>query len=119
MFQSVPSFSYRCLDDKHVSFIRIFFVGMAMVKVNKDKLKRMMGQKDDVGINLGKRRKPDLSSKKAVEEVVPRFSVPQEPIVSEQGPALSVELVEPLSSSLSSKVVEKAPTLPKDASLAL
>lgn len=92
---------------------------MATVKVNKDKLKRMMGQKDDVGISLGKRRKPDSSSKKAVEEVVPRFSVPQEPIVLEQGPALSVELVEPLSSSLSSKVVEKAPTLPQDASLAL
>jgi hypothetical protein len=42
-----------------------------------------------------------------------------EPVTLEQVPASSVELVEPASAPSSSRAVEKAPTLPKDASLAL
>ena len=91
---------------------------MATSKVNKDKLKMMMGQKDNITINLGKRHKPDSSSKWMVEEVAPRFLISQEPIVSEQAPTLSVELVEPPNAPSSSKAVEKALTLPKDAFLA-
>ncbi len=98
--------------------INFFFVGMAIAKVNKDKLKRMMDKKDDVTINLGKRHKPNSSSKRMVEEVAPRPLISQEPIVSEQAPALSVELVEPPNAPSSSKA-EKAPTLPNDAFLAL
>uniref|UniRef100_A0A2N9IZ84 Uncharacterized protein n=1 Tax=Fagus sylvatica TaxID=28930 RepID=A0A2N9IZ84_FAGSY len=62
--------------------------GMATVKVNKDKLKKMMGQKDAMTVNLGKRPS-------------------------------SIELIETSFVPSSSKAVEKAPTLPKDASLAL
>jgi hypothetical protein len=97
----------------------ICFVGMATAKLNKDKLKRMMGQKDEVSINLGKRQKPDSSSKKVVEEGGPHPLKTQEPIILEQSPTPSVKLVEPPSAPLSNREIEKAPTLPKDASLAL
>jgi Skp family chaperone for outer membrane proteins len=98
---------------------QVGFVGMATTKLNKEKLKRMKEQKDEVGINLGKRWKPDSSSKKPVEESFPRPPVAQGPITIEQAPASSVELVEPLSAPSSSRAIEKVPTLPKDASLAL
>jgi hypothetical protein len=42
----------------------VCFTGMATAKLKKEKLKKMMGQKDEVSISLGKRRKTDLSSKK-------------------------------------------------------
>ena len=92
---------------------------MATAKLNKDKLKRVMGQKDEVGINLGKRQKPDSSSKKSVEESGPRPSTTKELITLEQALAPSVELVKPPSAPSSSRAIEKAPTLPKDTSLAL
>jgi hypothetical protein len=92
---------------------------MATAKLNKDKLKRMIGQKDEVSINLGKRWKIDSSSKNVVEQSGPRPSITQEPITLEQAPAPSVELVEPPSASSSNRAIEKAPTLPKDISLAL
>ena len=92
---------------------------MATAKLNKEKLKQMMEQKDKVGINLGKRRKPDSSSKKPVEESVPRPPVAQGPITVEQAPASSVELVKLSNAPSSSRAIEKVPTLPKDASLAL
>jgi hypothetical protein len=92
---------------------------MATVKLNKEKLKRMMEQKDEVGINLGKRWKPDSSSKKPVEESVPRPPAAQRPITVKQAPASSVKLVEPPSALSSNRAIEKVPTLPKDASLAL
>uniref|UniRef100_A0A2N9F9M7 Tf2-1-like SH3-like domain-containing protein n=1 Tax=Fagus sylvatica TaxID=28930 RepID=A0A2N9F9M7_FAGSY len=92
---------------------------MATTKVNKDKLKRMMGQKDALSINLGKRRKQDSASKQVSEEVEVRPSMPQEPILPEQAPVSSVEVVEPASVPSSSKATDKPPTLPKDASLAL
>uniref|UniRef100_A0A2N9GR09 Uncharacterized protein n=1 Tax=Fagus sylvatica TaxID=28930 RepID=A0A2N9GR09_FAGSY len=41
---------------------------MATAKVNKDKLKKIMGQKDVVTVNLGKRRKSDSASKPASED---------------------------------------------------
>jgi hypothetical protein len=92
---------------------------MATAKLNKEKLKKMMGQKDEVSISLGNRRKTDLSSKKVAEESGAPLPKAQEPTLSEPTPASSVELVEVPSASSSSKVVEKAPTLPKNASLAL
>ncbi len=72
-----------------------------------------------MSINLGKRQKPDSSSKKVVEEGGPHPLKTQEPIILEQSPTPSVELVEPPSAPLSNRAIEKAPTLPKDASLAL
>uniref|UniRef100_A0A2N9HZ47 Uncharacterized protein n=1 Tax=Fagus sylvatica TaxID=28930 RepID=A0A2N9HZ47_FAGSY len=45
-------------------------VGMATAKLNKDKLKRMMEQKDAVSINLGKKRRGDLASEPSSDEVV-------------------------------------------------
>ena len=39
-----------------------------MAKLNKEKLKKMMSQKDEASISLGKRRKTDSSSKKGVDE---------------------------------------------------
>lgn len=44
--------------------------------MNKDKLKRMMGQKDALSINLGKRRKQDSASKQVSKEVEVRPSMP-------------------------------------------
>uniref|UniRef100_A0A2N9FXT1 Uncharacterized protein n=1 Tax=Fagus sylvatica TaxID=28930 RepID=A0A2N9FXT1_FAGSY len=92
---------------------------MATTKVNKDKLKRMMGQKDALSINLGKRHKQDSASKQVSEEVEVRPSMPQKPVLPEQAPVSSVEVVEPASVPSSSKATDKPPTLPKDASLAL
>uniref|UniRef100_A0A2N9I3H4 Uncharacterized protein n=1 Tax=Fagus sylvatica TaxID=28930 RepID=A0A2N9I3H4_FAGSY len=43
--------------------------GMTTAKLNKDKLKRMMEQKDAVPINLGKKRKGDSAPKPVSEEV--------------------------------------------------
>jgi hypothetical protein len=43
---------------------------MATTKLNKDKLKRMMEQKDAVSINLGKKRRGDLASEPSSDEVV-------------------------------------------------
>uniref|UniRef100_A0A2N9J2K4 Uncharacterized protein n=1 Tax=Fagus sylvatica TaxID=28930 RepID=A0A2N9J2K4_FAGSY len=59
------------------------------------------------------------SSKKLVEKHGPCPSTTQETITLEQAPASSIELVEPPSTPSSSRAIEKAPTLPKDASLAL
>ncbi len=92
---------------------------MATTKVNKDKLKRMMGQKDALSINLGKRRKQDSASKQVSEEVEVRPSMPQKPVLPEQAPVSLVEVVEPASVPSSSKATDKPPTLPKDATLAL
>uniref|UniRef100_A0A2N9H4A5 Uncharacterized protein n=1 Tax=Fagus sylvatica TaxID=28930 RepID=A0A2N9H4A5_FAGSY len=92
---------------------------MATAKLNKEKLKKMMGQKDEVSISLGNRRKTDLSSKKVAEESGAPLPKAQEPTLSEPTLASSVELVEVPSASSSSKVVEKAPILPKNTSLAL
>jgi hypothetical protein len=45
---------------------------MATAKLNKEKLKRMMKKKDDVPVNLGKKRRGDTASKPSSNEVVVR-----------------------------------------------
>ena len=45
-------------------------VGMVIAKLNKEKLKRMMEQKDVVPVNLDKKRRGDSASKLASDEVV-------------------------------------------------
>jgi hypothetical protein len=92
---------------------------MATAKLNKEKLKKMMSQKDEAPISLRKRRKTDSSSKKVVEERGPPPPKAQELSLLEPAPAPSVELMEIPSALSSSKAVEKPPTLPKDPSLAL
>ncbi len=92
---------------------------MATAKLNKEKLKKMMSQKDEAPISLGKRRKTDSSSKKVVDERNLPPSQAHEPSLSDPTPAPSVEVVEVSSAPSSSRPVEKAPTMPKDASLAL
>uniref|UniRef100_A0A2N9F0B4 Uncharacterized protein n=1 Tax=Fagus sylvatica TaxID=28930 RepID=A0A2N9F0B4_FAGSY len=92
---------------------------MAIAKLNKEKLKKMMSQKDEAPISLGKRRKTDSSSKKVVDERNLPPSQAHEPSLPDPTPTLSVKVVEVPSSPSSSRLVEKAPTMPKDASLAL
>jgi hypothetical protein len=87
---------------------------MATMKINKEKLKKLMSQKDEVPISLGKRRKTDSSSKKTADERGPPPPIAQESSVPESVPAPSVKLVEILSAPSSSKAVEKPSTLPKD-----
>jgi hypothetical protein len=43
---------------------------MATAKLNKEKLKRMMEQKDAVPVNLGKKRRGDSASKPVSDEVI-------------------------------------------------
>ncbi len=93
--------------------------GMATAKLNKDKLKRMMEQKDAVPINLGKKRRGDSASKPVSDEVVIRPPVIPESTPVIQVLATSVEVIEPMEIPSSSKVVDKAPTLALDPSLAL
>ena len=62
-----------CVVFRHFSFwndkfLYFCFVEMVMAKLNKEKLKKMMSQKDEASISLGKRRKTDSSSKKGVDE---------------------------------------------------
>ena len=97
----------------------LFTVGMTTAKLNKEKLKRMMEQKDVVPVNLGKKHRGDSVSRSASTEAVVRpVTAPvAAPIV--QAPTSSVEVVEPVGVPSLSRVVEKAPTLALDASLAL
>uniref|UniRef100_A0A2N9I0Y0 Uncharacterized protein n=1 Tax=Fagus sylvatica TaxID=28930 RepID=A0A2N9I0Y0_FAGSY len=92
---------------------------MATAKLNKDKLKRMMEQKDAVLVNLGKKRRGDSASKLMSNEVVIRPAVIPKSTVVVQVPATSVEVIELTEIPSSSKVVDKAPTLALDPSLAL
>ncbi len=101
------------------NFIFAFVAGMTIAKLNKDKLKRMMEQKDAVAFNLGKKRMSDLAPKQASEEGFVRPFMIHEPVPAVQVLASSVEVIEPIEAPSSSKVVDKAPTLRMDASLAL
>ena len=92
---------------------------MTTAKLNKDKLKRMMEQKDTVSINLRKKCKGDSAPKSVSEEVPVCLLAIQEPIPTVQAPTTLVEVIEPMEVPSSSKVVDKAPTLALDASLAL
>jgi hypothetical protein len=106
-----------CLDD----VLMTFFAGMATVKLNKEKLMKMMkmmSQQEEAPLTLGKRRKTGSSSKKVVDEV----SLPPPPVQKTTTPApvpaLSVEVIEVPTEPSSSRSVEKVPTLPRDTSLA-
>jgi hypothetical protein len=72
-----------------------------------------------MSVNLNKKRRGDSASKPGSNEVIARPPpIPElAPVV--QVPATSVEVIEPTGAHSSSKVVEKAPTLALDASLAL
>ena len=91
---------------------------MAIAKLNKEKLKKMMSQQDEAPITLGKRRKTDSSSKKVVDETnlpppqVQKLAIPNLAL------ATSVEVVEVSIAPSSSRPTEKVPTLPRYASLA-
>uniref|UniRef100_A0A2N9I3K9 Uncharacterized protein n=1 Tax=Fagus sylvatica TaxID=28930 RepID=A0A2N9I3K9_FAGSY len=100
-------------------FEKILFTGMATAKLNKEKLKKMMRQKDEALISLGKRWKTDSSSKKTVDKRDLPPSQPQEPSLPDPAPTPSVEVVEIPNAPSSNRPIEKAPTMPKDASLAL
>ena len=107
------------MNDVLKDFALFLAVGMATAKLNKDKLKRMMEQKDAVPINLGKKRRGDSASKPVSDEVVIHPPVIPEPTPVIQVLATSVEVIEPTEIPSSSKVVDKAPTLALDLSLAL
>ena len=49
-------------------FLYFCFVEMATAKLNKEKMKKLMSQKDEAPISLGKRWKTNSSSKKMVDE---------------------------------------------------
>jgi hypothetical protein len=92
---------------------------MATAKLNKEKLKRMIEQKDAVPVNLSKKRRGDLASKPASDEVVIcPMAVPESASVVHVLASL-IKVVEPTKVPSSSRVIEKAPTLALDASLAL
>jgi hypothetical protein len=94
---------------KEISFV----AGMATAKLNKEKLKRMMEQKDVVPVNLGKKRRGDMASKPSSDKVIVHPPTQQSaPIV--QVPAMSVEVIELMEIPSSSRVVDKPPTLALD-----
>uniref|UniRef100_A0A2N9F2G8 Uncharacterized protein n=1 Tax=Fagus sylvatica TaxID=28930 RepID=A0A2N9F2G8_FAGSY len=96
-----------------------FAARMATAKLNKEKLKRMIEQKDAVPVNLSKKRRGDLASKPASDEVVIcPMAVPESASVVHVLASL-IKVVEPTKVPSSSRVIEKAPTLALDASLAL
>ena len=93
---------------------------MATAKLNREKLKKMMSQQDEAPLTLGKKRKTDSSSKKVTNERSLPPPPPSAPKPSLQDPASasSVEVIEIPNAPSSSKLIEKVPTLPRDASLA-
>uniref|UniRef100_A0A2N9FYM5 Uncharacterized protein n=1 Tax=Fagus sylvatica TaxID=28930 RepID=A0A2N9FYM5_FAGSY len=93
---------------------------MATAKLNREKLMKMMSQQEEAPLTLGKKRKTDSSSKRVVgERSLPLPPPPApEPSVTEPVSAPSVEVIEIPSAPSSSRIIEKAPTLPRDASLA-
>uniref|UniRef100_A0A2N9EJ31 Uncharacterized protein n=1 Tax=Fagus sylvatica TaxID=28930 RepID=A0A2N9EJ31_FAGSY len=66
-----PSVSGSSKDDGRFEDISLA-AGMATAKLNKEKLKRMMEQKDVVPINLWKKRRGDTTSKPSSDEVTVR-----------------------------------------------
>ena len=69
--------------------------GIATTKLNKEKLKRMMEQKDIVPVNLSKKRRGNSASKPVSNKVVVCPLVVPESIPIIQVPATSVEVIEP------------------------
>ncbi len=109
--------AYFISNDAYLKFPS--FAGMVTAKLNKEKLKRMMEQKEAVSVNLSKKRRGDSASKPGSIEVIVRPPPIPESALVVQVPATSVEVIEPTGTPSSSRVVEKAPTLALDASLAL
>uniref|UniRef100_A0A2N9FY07 Uncharacterized protein n=1 Tax=Fagus sylvatica TaxID=28930 RepID=A0A2N9FY07_FAGSY len=94
---------------------------MATAKLNREKLKKMMAsQQDEAPLVIGKKRKADASSKKATDErsLLPPPPPAPKPSIPEPVQTSSVKVVEISAEPSSSRLVEKVPTLPRDASLA-
>ena len=93
---------------------------MATAKLNREKLKKMMSQTDEAPLTIGKKRKADTSSKKTTDERIPPPPPPlaMKPSIPEPVQTSSVEVVDISAEPSSSRFMEKAPTLPRDASLA-
>ena len=93
---------------------------MAIAKLNREKLKKMMSQQDEAPLTIGKKRKADTSSKKTTDEriLLPPPSPAPKPSIPEPVQTSSVEVIEISAEPSSSRFVEKVPTLPRDASLA-
>ena len=93
---------------------------MATAKLNREKLKKMMSQKDEAPLTIGKKRKADTSSKKTTDErvLLPPPPLAPKPSAPEPVQTSSVEVVEIPAEPSSSMFMEKIPTLPRDASLA-
>ncbi len=94
---------------------------MATIKLNREKLRKMMSQQDEAPLTLGKKRKTDSSSKKAMDEksLPPPPPSAQKPSLPDPVPVSSIEVIKVPSAPSSSRPAEKVLTLPKDASLAL
>uniref|UniRef100_A0A2N9EJW5 Uncharacterized protein n=1 Tax=Fagus sylvatica TaxID=28930 RepID=A0A2N9EJW5_FAGSY len=90
---------------------------MATAKLNREKLKKMMSQQEEAPLTIGKKRKTETSSKKVMDERSLPPPAPK-PSAPEPVPTSSIEVVEIPAEPSSSRFVEKAPTLPRDASLA-
>ena len=110
-------------DDSHDVYLMIpsfCFVGMATAKLNRKKLRKMMSQQDEAPLTIGKKRKAETSSKKTTDErsLPPPPPPAPKPSVPEPVPTSSLEVVEISAEPSSSRFVDKAPTLPRDASLA-
>ena len=92
---------------------------MATAKLNREKLKKMMSQTDEAPLTIGKKRKADTSKKTMDERILlPPPPPAPKPSVPEPVQTSSVEVVEISAEPLSSRFMEKVPTLPRDASLA-
>ena len=104
----------------YLMILSFCFVGMATAKLNREKLRKMMSQQDEAPLTIGRKRKAETPSKKTTDErsLPPPPPPAPKPSVPEPIPASSVEVVEILAEPSSSRFVEKAPTLPQDASLA-
>ena len=101
-YLSLDSLCVLCVGRR---FEKILFAGMATAKLNKEKLKKMMSQKDEAPISLGKRWKTDSSSKKVVDERNLPPSQAHEPSLPDPTPAPSVEVVEVPSTPSSNRPV--------------
>ena len=110
---------FRPSDDAYLTVSLFCFVGMATAKLNREKLKKMMSQQDEAPLTLGKKKKTDSSSKKVTDErSFPPPPPAQKPSLPNPALSLSVDVVEITAEPSSHRSMEKAPTLPRDASLA-
>jgi hypothetical protein len=121
--RSRTSYDVHRSDDSYDAYLMIFlfcFVGMAIAKLNREKLRKMMSQQEEAPLTIGKKRKAKTSSKKTMDErsLPPPPPPAPKPSAPEPVPTSSIEVVEIPAEPSSSRFVEKPPTLPRDASLA-